>query len=136
MAKPMSRLQIAQRIHQVLLREIGHAIEPERLLAEPRYARDVLLVCDALPGSELATLATRFRLSQAPAASPAPAAMPAAAAPGHTRQPTDWSRDTSGFGVTHPPPVEGAEREPGLEDDAQRRPQAERRRNWLPRWRE
>jgi hypothetical protein len=31
------------------------------MLAEPLYARDVLLVCEALPGTELAELAPKFR---------------------------------------------------------------------------
>ena len=61
MPKPLSRLQIAQSLYSELLREIGHAIKIERLLSEPRYARDVLLVCDACPGSDLPSLAAQFR---------------------------------------------------------------------------
>ena len=128
MVKPLTRMQIAQRIHQLMLREIGHAIEIERLLAEPRYARDVLLVCDAVPGAELAPLAALFRQ-----AVPAPAGTPSA--PGHAQQPTEWSRDTSGFGVTHPPPVgppAGSRRAGNADDDGG----PEQRRGWLPRWRD
>ena len=61
MTKPLSRLLIAQRLYPALLREIGHAIEIERLLSEPRYARDVLLVCEACPDGDLPTLAAQFR---------------------------------------------------------------------------
>ena len=61
MPKPLSRLKIAQNLYEALLREIGHAIEIERLLSEPRYARDVLLVCDACPGGDLRALAAQFR---------------------------------------------------------------------------
>ena len=54
-------LKIASRIDALLAREMGQGIDPERMLAEPLYARDVLLVCEAQPGSELSELATTFR---------------------------------------------------------------------------
>jgi hypothetical protein len=130
----IGRLQLAQRIHQVLAREIDHAIEVERLLTDPHYARDVLLVCDALPGSEAPPLAARFRTLPGPATGRVPP-VAGPAAPGHAQQPTDWSRDTSGFGVSRPPPVEPqAGSHPGA--DEPRATPAERRRNWLPRWRD
>jgi len=133
LAQPPSRLQIAQRIHQVLLREIGHAIEVERLVTEPRYARDVLLVCDALPGTEAAPLATMFRQLPPPATGEAAPAGP----PGHARQSNEWARDTSGFGVTHPPPVEPpAGGDPRSDGGSDKAGGPERRRNWLPRWRD
>ena len=119
MAPTMNRLQLARRIHQVLVREIGHEIEVERLLAEPRYARDVLLVCDAVPGGELAPLADLFREATQ-------LAQGAGRAPGHAPQPNEWARDTSGFGVTQPPQVARPPAAPG----------AERRRGWLQRWRD
>lgn len=121
-------MQIAQRIHQLMLREIGHAIEIERLLIEPHYARDVLLVCDAVPGAELAPLAALFRRAMLPPAS-------SAGAPGHAQQPTEWARDTSGFGVTHPPPVDTPNRARRA-GDADGDGSPERRRGWLPRWRD
>jgi len=131
MATTMSRLQIAERIHQLLLREIGFAIEIDRLLADARYARDVLLVCDATPGGELIPLASLFR----EASRRRPAGL--AGAPGHAQQPTEWSRDTSGFGVTQPPPAAGtaapAAKRAG---DPAGEPGTERRRNWLQRWRD
>jgi hypothetical protein len=96
-----NRLKIATRMHELLLREIGHGIEVERLLTRDRYARDVLLVCDACAGSELPRLAAEFR-RLTPGAPGGPPPLPAAH-PGHATQPTDWSRDTSGFGVSRPP---------------------------------
>ena len=54
-------LKIAGRINALLVQEMGQGIDPARMLAESLYARDVLLVCEALPGSELAELAPRFR---------------------------------------------------------------------------
>ena len=171
MAKPpippsIGRLQLARRIYQVLVREIDHAIEVERLLTDARYARDVLLVCDALPGSEAPPLATQFRAMPPPTAGMSAHPGPTVA-PGHARQPTDWSRDTSGFGVTRPPPVaplansrpgvavppdgppdgppdrppDGPPHEPPGPRPAERpaersNEQAGRRRSWLARWRD
>jgi hypothetical protein len=54
-------LKLSARINALLQRELGQGIEPARMLAEPLYRRDVLLVCDALRGSEVAELAARFR---------------------------------------------------------------------------
>ena len=125
-------MQIAQRIHQVLLREIGHAIEVERLLTDAHYARDVLLVCDAMAGSEARPLATQFRQLPMPAAAGAGATGPTSA-PGHVQRPTDGSRHSSGFGVTQPPPVKASAS--GLPRTAE--PPAghpERHRHWLARW--
>lgn len=55
------RLQLATRIHYALLRELGTGIEVGRLLKQPLYARDVLLVCDACEGNDLRRLAKAFR---------------------------------------------------------------------------
>lgn len=54
-------MKIAGRINALLVREMGQGIDPARMLAEPLYARDVLLVCEALPGTELAELVPKFR---------------------------------------------------------------------------
>ena len=111
-------------MHQLLLRDLGHAIEVPRLLDDARYARDVLLVCDGLASPELKALAQHFRHpEQVPE-------MPPAAAPGHTLQPAEWGADTSGFGVTQPPPLPGpaAAAPPPA-------PVVERRRAWLGSWR-
>ncbi|MDE1947117.1 MAG: hypothetical protein KGL43_21075 [Burkholderiales bacterium] len=58
-------LRIANRINQLLLRELGQGIDVRRLIKEPLYARDVLLVCAADPGSDLDSLARHFRLALA-----------------------------------------------------------------------
>ena len=54
-------LKIVSRMNALLLRELGEGVDPVRMLAEPVYARDVLLVCDAMRGTELAELAPLFR---------------------------------------------------------------------------
>lgn len=56
-----TRQRIAQRMSQLLQVEIGTGVEVRRMLAQPLYARDVLLVCDAMRGSELARLAQQYR---------------------------------------------------------------------------
>jgi hypothetical protein len=124
----LSRLQLAQRIHQLLLREIDHAIEVERLLADPRYARDVLLVCEAVPGGELPPLVRLFR-----EASRAVSGQPQE--PGHAPQANDWGRDTSGFGVTQPPPMPSPGGSRRASDSAPA-PLEPPRHSWLPRWRD
>ena len=55
------QLKIAQRINLLLQRELAQGIDVPRMLAQPLYARDVLLVCDAVRGSDLAMLAQQFR---------------------------------------------------------------------------
>ena len=55
------RLQLATRIHYALLRELGSGIDVGRLLKQPLYARDVLLVCDACSGHDLPRLAKAYR---------------------------------------------------------------------------
>jgi hypothetical protein len=59
-APPLTR-KIAQRIDMLLQRELGQGIDVQRMVAQPLYARDVLLVCEALRGSDLALLAQQFR---------------------------------------------------------------------------
>jgi hypothetical protein len=55
------RLQLATRIHYALMRELGFGIDVGRLMKQPLYARDVLLVCDACSGHDLQRLAIAFR---------------------------------------------------------------------------
>jgi hypothetical protein len=78
---PDRRLQIAERIRLLLTAELGTRIDVGRLLSDPRYARDVLWVCDAYPGRELARLAAELRslLAQVPSAARAPSTPPAPA---------------------------------------------------------
>ncbi|MEO5734126.1 MAG: hypothetical protein ABIN96_09765 [Rubrivivax sp.] len=54
-------LDLAGRIDLLLQQSIGVGIEPERLLQDSRYARDVLLVCDALDDGAGPQLARDFR---------------------------------------------------------------------------
>ena len=56
-----SRLQIAARIHHLLLRDLGQGIDIDQMLRLERYARDVLLVCDALRAQGLHELSARYR---------------------------------------------------------------------------
>ncbi len=66
-------LKIAARINRLLKQELGCGIDARRMLADERYANDVLLVCDAMRGHELAMLAERFRralLADEPPADP------------------------------------------------------------------
>lgn len=98
MTSTRDRLQIAARIHFLLLREIGQGIDIEQMLKQPRYERDVLLVCDACRDTELARLAQQYR-----SAGPAPAANAGTGSGGHAPRPTEWARSTSGFGVSRPP---------------------------------
>jgi hypothetical protein len=61
------QIQIAHRMHTLLRRELGEGIRVKQFLADPLYARDVLLVCDALPELGLDELAREFRaLAQQP----------------------------------------------------------------------
>ncbi len=53
--------KIAVRIDALLLREIDQGIDTARMVADSRYARDVLLVCDAMRGTEAPGLAGHFR---------------------------------------------------------------------------
>jgi hypothetical protein len=64
-------LTIAERIKALLLFELDHEIDPQRMVAEPLYARDVLLVCDTFRDGDLASLSRHFRTA---AAEPPPAA--------------------------------------------------------------
>ena len=59
------RFPIAQSISRLLECELGQGVDARRMLNDPLYARDVLLVCKAHPGSELDELAQRFRKAPA-----------------------------------------------------------------------
>jgi hypothetical protein len=96
----------AHRIDFLLLKILGQGISVERLLHDRLYARDVLLVCEALKDPELAELLRLFR-------SPSPD-RPAVTQPPPGRAPRafQWSADTSGFGVSQPDALEAAPRSP------------------------
>ena len=110
-------LKIAERMDALLLHELGQGVDGLRMVAEPLYARDALLVCDAMPGTELAQLAQQFRVaatetsqgaatpSRTAAARPGPASRGATRAGSDTGAPNSsgfgasmWSRLASGFG--------------------------------------
>ncbi len=61
---------LAERLHPLLLQQVGMGLDSARMLSDPLYARDVLLVCAAHPGTELAALAWEFREAAAPARPP------------------------------------------------------------------
>jgi hypothetical protein len=63
---------IAGQIHALLVAEIGQGIESHRMLAEPLYARDVLLVCEALSGTSGAQFAALYRAAAVEPPSQAP----------------------------------------------------------------
>jgi hypothetical protein len=107
-------LKTAERMNALLLHELGQGVDGLRMVAEPLYARDVLLVCDAMPGTELAQLSRQFRVAasekaQDEASSPRTAAT-ATRAPhagqgpdsrGATRgNPDTGARNSSGFGTS------------------------------------
>ena len=91
-APPMeSRRVIAARIDMGLRRALGEGVDAQRTLDDPRYARDVLLVCDAMTGTDLPELARRFRAATLGGRDAGP--------------PQEWAADTSGFGLSTPPPA-------------------------------
>jgi hypothetical protein len=54
------RLRVAQRIHDLLLLELGEAVEVGLLLGPPEYARAVLSLCRSCGSTELVRLAEEF----------------------------------------------------------------------------
>lgn len=78
-------LEVAGRIDVLLRRVLGQGIEPRRMMIDALYARDVLLVCDALHGSDAPQLSQQFRAARRTALAVSDAAplapRPAAQAP-------------------------------------------------------
>ncbi len=111
-------LQLAQRIDAQLQRSLGEGIDAQRMLDSALYARDVLLVCDAMPGTELQSLASLYR---AAAAQGAEAASKAQAA-GPRRAPMGISELLNSiFGPITEAPPETEDRTLPLPHPAQRR---------------
>jgi hypothetical protein len=54
---------IAGRIDVQLRRHLGMPVDTHRAVNDARYARDLLLVCDAMVGTELPHLAAQFRVA-------------------------------------------------------------------------
>ncbi|MBL8320151.1 MAG: hypothetical protein JNJ42_17225 [Burkholderiaceae bacterium] len=100
-----NRLQIATRLHFVLMRELGQGIDVGRMLKHEVYARDVLLVCDAFRGHELEQLSKAFRV-----ASDEPA--PTAAAPLSTYEYRDSQFAAPVTGPAAMPPVAARDKAP------------------------
>ncbi len=75
---------IVSRIDLQLRRHLGQAVDTHRAISDTRYAKDMLLVCDAMEGTDLPHLASQFRQvdAQLLAARRALAPRPATRAPG------------------------------------------------------
>ena len=69
-------LRLALRIDARLQRALGEGISAPRMVEDTLYARDVLLVCDAMADTELPSLAGRFRRALAAAQQQRPARAP------------------------------------------------------------
>lgn len=61
----LSRPEIAGRIHDLLLYELGETVDVSLLLGPAEYARAVLSLCRSCGSRELAELADRFLLASA-----------------------------------------------------------------------
>jgi hypothetical protein len=82
-------LRIANRISLLLLKQLGESIDVKRMISEPLYARDVLLVCEAEPGSDLDSLAQHFRVASAEPVD-------------EHGQPSGFGAESTGFGSSRP----------------------------------
>jgi hypothetical protein len=99
------RTVIAEHIDRQLRHHLGEGVDAHRTLHDARYARDVLLVCDAMQDTELPALARQFRAASEHIA----AERRQLQAPGHHAdlvQP--WAVDTSDVGVSQPPELSPA----------------------------
>lgn len=114
-------LRIANRIHLLLMRDLGQGIDVQRMLREPLYQRDVLLVCDAFVGSDLASLAQHFRSAQAEPLDDQGQASQISQFP--ASQSSSWGSETSGFAAS------GGARGDSMLEEAARQPAPR------PRWR-
>jgi hypothetical protein len=100
------RSVIANRIDLGLRRQLGEGVDARRTLTDARYARDVLLVCEALKGTDLPVLARQFRAAGQHIAVERSTG-------GHQPGPAqDWAVDTSGFGVADVPAEKPKEAKP------------------------
>jgi hypothetical protein len=94
------RTVIANRIDLQLRQHLGQGVDASRVLSDVRYARDMLLVCDAMAGTGLPLLAHQYRKAEQLMARTAEQhAIGRDAGP-----PQPWGANTSGFGLTRPPP--------------------------------
>jgi hypothetical protein len=93
---PDPRLALAHRIHVALMRELGQGIDVAQMLDDARYARDVLLVCQAYPRTELTRLGSAFTKLPRPVAGPAGPGRAADARAAHRRGNVDSDIDRAG----------------------------------------
>jgi hypothetical protein len=56
-----ARTLIVSRIDLQLRRHLGQPVDTYRAMHDARYAKDMLLVCDAMEGTDLPQLASQFR---------------------------------------------------------------------------
>ncbi len=96
------RTLIASRIDLQLRRHLDQGVDVYRALSDARYARDMLLVCDAMRCTGLPLLAHQFR--QAGALMVRDAKISGR----DVGPPQDWSANTSGFGVSQRPALQDA----------------------------
>jgi hypothetical protein len=115
MPAQLNKLRIATKIHFFLLRELGQGIDIEKMLSHELYARDVLLVCEACQGTELARLAAQFRSLQTPGvAEPAAAYITAHTAhTAHTARAQGWATSTSAARIPAPLVAQASEPQRG-----------------------
>ena len=99
------RTVIAHRIDLQLRCHLGEGVDAMRTLRDARYRRDVLLVCDAMHGTELPLLARQFRVADE--------LMLAERHGGRVAGPPQpWAADTSGFGMSQPGELGAAPKTP------------------------
>jgi len=83
-------LRIAERIHGLTRGQLGVGIDPQRMVSDALYARDVLLVCDADQASDLSVLSQHFRVA-------------ANERSDERTSPSSWGQDSSSFGSSTSP---------------------------------
>ena len=69
-------LKIARRVDTLLIEQLGEGVQAQRMLDDPLYARDVLLVCEAMSDPELPKLARMFQQALVEAESAGPSREP------------------------------------------------------------
>jgi hypothetical protein len=110
-----NRSDLISEIDVQLRHLLGQGVDQQRALVDARYARDVLLVCDGMKGTDLPHLARRLRQVSQGARTALPvldAAVASASAPSKVQQapvvghdpgpPQGWAQNTSGFGASRP----------------------------------
>ena len=90
------RTVIASRIDLQLRRHLDQGVDVYRALSDARYARDMLLVCDAMKDTDLPLLARQFRKAGVHMD------RDAKLSGRDVGPPQGWAADTSGFGVSQP----------------------------------